>query len=601
MYVWYPISFGMNEKDGFFIVLFVFLMIRLVLFVLIFSPVLVFAQVWDSSSGGILTVSTWSLIQTGQTVSVQTGQADSPGQQSTNRYDQMIIQLESQKQTIDRLLEEEDRRLQERKAWLTAVAGVDPQLFNQCRLPGWSVVVWDQSYDELRSLLDTEYRRHLAAIYVAKIQNDGKPVTNAIRVADAVLLNQIVTFGDMYQDLILQTASLHAQSIDYNLSWLQSFLLQDWRAALVSGVVHLDRIVRDLSVASWASQTFGLAWDRFIAMEKRLADAVFAIVRREAKKRIDRVLLRSPYLTAEREAASILETVNFHYQLAYLAFVDQTFGWLLSRWWLESWFNASRGLLLKYGGSDMINCEWLATVSVSDATLVTSLIDEWRHYLSRLTWWSSSGMLSSNDLRKVYKDFFFTQYRQLIGQAERDARSLLVRLYNQSQPDFDRMASLEELNTLLWSTDNVARQQALLVDIVSLATNLVETTNVRTIRDRARRILEASQTMQAWSQVPAQDSVPVNQSVPSQPTSSSSVSVPSLASLPQAEQDTIRQTVATQLETLAQRFPDMNQRRVAARTVRSNTQIRLADTSLSDTQRVLLTELIRVLDELIGE
>lgn len=77
--------------------------------------------------------------------------------------------------------------------------------------------------------------------------------------------------------------------------------------------------------------------------------------------------------------------------------------------------------------------------------------------------------------------------------------------------------------------------------------------------------------------------------------------VPSLQSLSQAEQDTIRQTIAAQLDTLAQRFPDLSQRRVAAKTVRTNTQTRLADTSLSVTQRVLLTELIRALDELIGE
>jgi hypothetical protein len=63
----------------------------------------------------------------------------------------------------------------------------------------------------------------------------------------------------------------------------------------------------------------------------------------------------------------------------------------------------------------------------------------------------------------------------------------------------------------------------------------------------------------------------------------------------------ISQTVAKQLETLAQRFPDMSQRKVAAKTVRANTQTRLADSSLSPTQRVLLTELIRALDDLIGE
>lgn len=106
-----------------------------------------------------------------------------------------------------------------------------------------------------------------------------------------------------------------------------------------------------------------------------------------------------------------------------------------------------------------------------------------------------SSLATSNDLRRLYKDFFFAQYRQLIGQGERDARSLLVRLYNQSQSDFERMATLEELNTSVRSTDNVSRQQALIAEIIPLATSLAETTNVRSIRDRARRILEVSQTI----------------------------------------------------------------------------------------------------------
>jgi hypothetical protein len=59
------------------------------------------------------------------------------------------------------------------------------------------------------------------------------------------------------------------------------------------------------------------------------------------------------------------------------------------------------------------------------------------------------------------------------------------------------MATLEELNTALWSTDNVTRQAELIQEIIPLATSLVETTNVRHIRDRAKRILDVSQSMNA--------------------------------------------------------------------------------------------------------
>jgi hypothetical protein len=52
-------------------------------------------------------------IQTGQS---QRGQSPQTGQSLASRYDHMIAQLESQKQAIERLLREEDDRLQERKA-----------------------------------------------------------------------------------------------------------------------------------------------------------------------------------------------------------------------------------------------------------------------------------------------------------------------------------------------------------------------------------------------------------------------------------------------------------------------------------------------------